>query len=153
LLVAYVFTTHVLGGRKMMEITHGKEVVVTVKNDIGVLFQIAKLVAEMGVDVVAVNGSVSGENGTIRLITDDTLRTKDALAERGYSPREESVILMEVPHKSGMLRRVTEALAAENIDVHHVYAAALDNQEKCLLVLHTASDEHAIPKLQSLSIG
>jgi len=137
----------------MIEIKHGKEVVVTLKNDIGVLFEISKLVSEKGVDVVAVNGAVCGEDCTIRLVTDDALRTKDALSDKGYSPREESVILMELPHKSGMLRRVAEVLAGENIDIHHVYATALDNQEKCLVGLHTASDEHAIPKLRNMRAG
>jgi hypothetical protein len=137
----------------MIEVRHGKEVVVTLKNDIGVLFQISKLVAETGVDVVALSGAVCGEDCSIRLVTDDTLRTTEALSAEGYSPREESVILMKLPHKSGMLKRVTEVLAGENIDIHHVYAAALDSQEKCLVVLHTASDEHAIPKLRDMQVG
>jgi hypothetical protein len=71
----------------------------------------------------------------------------DALTELGYSPREEDVILLEVPHKPGMLRRITEVLAREEVDVHYIYATALDQYNYCLLVLHTDNDEHALPKL------
>ena len=137
----------------MLDVRHGKEIVVTLKNNIGALFEISKLVAETGVDLVAINGTVCDEDCTIRLVTDDNLRTKDALTNKGYSPREESVILIVLPHKSGTLRRVTEALVCEDIDIHHIYATMLEDSGKCLVVLHTAGDEHAIPKLQNMKVG
>ena len=134
-----------------MEAKLGKEIVLTVKNKIGLLFDFAKLLAEKGLGILAINGVVAGGHCVIRLITDDNLRATDALIEKGFAPREEEVILVEVPHKPGMLKRVAEVSTAESVDIQHIYASALQEQEKCLLVLHTDNDEHLLPKLHQLS--
>jgi hypothetical protein len=57
---------------------------------------------------------------------------------------------MDLAHKPGILKHVTETLAEENIDIRHVYATALEQHEKCLLVLHTSDDERALPRLNRL---
>ena len=129
---------------------HGKEVVVTVKNRIGLLFELSKLLSEKGLSILAVTGSVTGDECVIRLVTDDNLRTRDALADRGFGVDEEDVILLQLPHKPGMLRRLAEALADAKIEIHHLYSTALEQHETCLLVLHTANDDHAIPLLSKM---
>ena len=78
---------------------------------------------------------------------------RDYLRAKGYAPREESVILMELPHKPGMLKRVTEVLSGESIDIHHLYATALERHEKTLLVFHTSNDEHALPRLNRVKLA
>ena len=95
----------------MLQARQGKEVVLTMENKTGLLFELSKLLSEKGVSIRAVIGAVSGEECLIRLVTDDNLRTKDALAEKGYAPQEQDVILMEVPHKPGMLRRIAKLVA------------------------------------------
>ncbi|MHC4406515.1 MAG: hypothetical protein ACYTG0_43375, partial [Planctomycetota bacterium] len=77
----------------------------------------------------------------------DNLRAKDALTDKGYAPEEQDVILVELLHKPGMLKHVAEILSYEKIDISHVYATALGQDEKCLLVLHTSNDVHALPRL------
>lgn len=131
----------------MLEARQGKEIVLRMKSRVGLLFEVSKLLAEKGVSILAVCGIVSGEECTIRLVTDDGLRTKEALAERGYCPEEETAVLIELPHKPGILKHVSDALTREDIDIDHIYATALDGSDRCLLVLHTANDERAIPTL------
>jgi hypothetical protein len=135
----------------MIEVKHGKEVVLTTENKAGLLFDISKLLAEKGISILGFIGAASRGECLIRLVTDDTLRTIDALTDKGYEAREETAILLEVPHKPGMLKRVTEVLASEKIDIRYVYATALDQHERCLLVLHTDNDDHALPKLNKMA--
>ena len=111
----------------MLEEKQGKDVVLTTTNKTGLLYELSKLLSEKGVAILGVIGAVSGGDCLIRLVTDDNLRTMDALKEKGYEPMEEDVVLLEVPHRPGMLKRVTEALAEEDIDIHYVYATALEN--------------------------
>ncbi len=134
----------------MFEARQGKEIVLKVRNEIGLLSKLAKLISEKGLSILAVSGAVCGEDCLIRLITDDNLRATDALTGKGYAPEEQEVILLELAHKPGMLKHVAETLAYENIDIHRVYATALQPEEKCLLVLHTSNDEHALPRLNKM---
>lgn len=131
----------------------GKEVTLSIVNRIGVLAEMAKVMADRGVNLLAINASVDGSVGTIRLVTDDNLRAKDVLREHGYNPHEEDVIMLTVPHKAGMLHRVTEILAEAMIDTHHVYATTTETDGDCCVVLHTANDDQALVKLNEIRIG
>jgi uncharacterized protein with ACT and thioredoxin-like domain len=52
---------------------------VKVRNEIGVLNQMCKLIAEKGVNILAVHGTVEGENGIVRFVTNDNLQAVDGL--------------------------------------------------------------------------
>lgn len=77
----------------MFEARQGKEIVVKVKNRTGLLFDLSKLISETGTVILAVNGAVSGDDSVIRLVTDDNLRAREALAAKKYVVHEEDVIL------------------------------------------------------------
>jgi hypothetical protein len=127
----------------MLKARLGKEVVLRVENEVGVLDQIARTVAEKGVDIQAVSAWVEGPLAVIRLVTDDNRRVADALRSKNYDPRESDVVLTEVPHKPGMLRHVTERLARGAVDVHHLYASTVSKQGETLVVLATANNDRA----------
>jgi len=135
----------------MFQARQGKEIVLTMENRPGRLFEVSKLLAERGVSILAVIGAITNGDCLIRLVTDDNLRAADALTEKGYEPSEGNVILLELPHKPGILKRMSEVLADEGIDIHYVYGSALMDDEKCLLVLHTENDDHALPRLNQLT--
>ena len=143
-------TTGQVKETKTFSVRQGKEVVVRMRNLPGLLAEIAKVVSEKGVNILALNATVYGEDCVIRMITDDNLRTKDLLTARHYGPQEENVLVMDLAHRPGMLRRVTELLAKEDIDLRHAYATAAPEDERCLLVFHSSHDEHALVLLRHL---
>ena len=128
----------------MHSITHGKEVVLRVKNDIGVLSEVSRLVSERGISILAVAGTVEEGICTLRLVTDDNLRTCDLLREHAYNPVEESVVLMAVPHKPGMLMKLAHRLGTESVDIRRLYASSTDAATDCLIVMHTTNDAKAL---------
>jgi hypothetical protein len=110
----------------------GKEVIVRVRNEIGVVAQLTRLIADKGADAV------------VRFVTSDNLRVMDALRERHYNPREKDVVLLVAAHKPGMLRHITDTLARENIDLRHLYASSADEQDKCLMVFDCGDNDRAV---------
>lgn len=133
----------------MLKARLAKEVVVKVRNEIGLLAQIAHIVADKGVNVLAASAWVEGENGVVHLVTEDNLRVMDALRAKDYHPREADVVLVEVPHKPGLLRQVTDRLAREGIDLHRLYASATAAQERILIVFASAHNDRAIVLLNA----
>lgn len=129
----------------------GKGIVIKVANEIGVLNQISKLVAEKGVNVIAVHGTVNGGVATLRVITTDNLHVGDALRARNYEPHETDCVLVEVPNKPGVLRHVTEKLRGEAIDIHHLYATAAEASESSVVVFATSHNDRAIVVLNKWS--
>ena len=131
----------------MQSVIHGKEIVLRVKNDIGILGEVCRLIAERGISVKAVAGSVVDSVCTLRLVTDDNLRACDILHEHAYNPVEESVVLMDVPHTPGMLKKLSSRLGAEAVDIRRLYASTSDKDADCLIVLHTTNDAKALVAL------
>ncbi len=125
----------------------GKEIFITVKNEVGVLSGIAKILADHGINVEATSGYVVGDKGMITLMTDDNLRAKEALQGGGYTSEEKDVVVIELENKPGALKTITGKLAAEGIDIKHEYCTtcaagcptkivmATDNNQKALLTL------------------
>jgi hypothetical protein len=130
----------------MLNVAHGKEIVLHVRNDIGILGEVARLISERGVGIEAVSGNVDGEGDicVLRLITDDNLRACDILHEHGYHPIEEQVVLLEAPHKPGMLKKLTQRLGEEEIEIRSLYATASEKDPHCLMVLRTSNDARAL---------
>jgi hypothetical protein len=124
-----------------------KEIVVRVGNKIGVLAQLTKLLAEKGIDLIAVNGYREGEVAVFRIITTDNLRATDVLRDHNYAPRETECVVIDLPHKPGMLRNITERLAMEQIDIRHLYASAAEDQNRCLITLDSTRNERAVVAL------
>ncbi|MCG6927385.1 MAG: hypothetical protein LJF30_19005 [Acidobacteria bacterium] len=133
----------------MLKARLGKEVVLRIENEVGVLDQIARTVAEKGVDILATSAWTEGAVGVVHLVTDDNLRVVGALRARNYDPKESDVVLADVPHKPGMLRHVTERLARGSVDVHHLYATTVPGQGESLVVLATANNDHAVVLLNT----
>lgn len=122
----------------------GKEAVVRVANRIGVLTQVAKIVSDKGIDIEAAVATLEGDDAIIRLITNDHLRTMDALREHQLSPMEARVVVVELPHRPGMLRHITAKLASENIDLAYLYGTTIAGADKSLVILSSTNNDRAV---------
>jgi len=133
----------------MLTARPGREVVLRMPNAIGTFNIVAKTLADKGINLLAVTSWVEGDQVVIRLLTDDTARAMDALRPQHDNVREADVVVTEMPHKPGMLRRITDTLVEDEIDIHHLYASATATQDRCLVVLATANNDRAIVRLNA----
>lgn len=132
----------------MMTAKHCKEVSVRVVNDIGILAQLTKIVAEKGINILAACAWVEDTNkGIIHMVTDDNLRTVDALKAHAYAPEEIASVAVEIRHKPGMLSSMCEKIGAAGIGIRYLYVSAPINEEQCLLILSTDDNNKALVAL------
>lgn len=128
----------------MHKARQGKELVLRTANDIDALAKVSKIIAERGVNILAMSCWEEGGEAVIRLVTDDMLRTTDVLRENGYDPTEKDVVLVDAAHKPGILRHITDVLAKHRLALSHLFASATINQEECLVVLNSSDNERAV---------
>lgn len=131
----------------MFTVHQGKEIIVEIRNDVGVLHEMVRVIAEKGINILAIEGSCEDDLAIIRIVTEDNLRAVEALRARNYQPQERDVVRVDLPHKPGMLRTMTEKLAKEGIDINCLYGAAGINESRCTLVMSTSDNERAIVAL------
>ncbi len=133
----------------MLKAHLAKEIVLRMPNEIGTLNGVAKTLADKGFNILAVSAWVEGPDVVIRLLMDDTSRAADTMKARGYHVREADVVVAEIPHKPGMLRSITDKLAQEEIDIHHLYATSGRGQDQGLVVFATAHNDRALVRLNA----
>jgi len=122
-----------------------KEISIRVLNDIGILAQLTKIIAEKGVNIRAAAAWVEDENkGVVRLVTDDNLRAMDALKAHNYAPEEINSVEVLMHHSPGMLSSICELIGSGGLNVHYLYASAPVSEDTCLAVLSTDNNERAL---------
>ena len=132
------------------EVNIGKEIVVTEKNKVGILADIARLVSDHGINIEAVAG-YSGADGVakIMIVTNDNLRAKEAIQKKGYKDVKESeIVIIELENKIGALKNITAKLVAENIDIRYMYATTCPAGCPAKLVFSTTANEKAVVSLK-----
>jgi len=128
-----------------------KEVSVRVFNDIGILAQLTRIVADKGVNIrAAAAWTEDGKKGVIRLVTDDNLRAVDALRAHSYDPEEIDSIEITTAHSPGMLGRICSAIGDGGINIRYLYASAPLVDETCLVILATENNDRALVLLNGI---
>ena len=54
------------------------------------------------------------------------------------------MVIGELPHRPGTLRRVCEALSTRGIDLHHLYLTAGSDHNRCTIVFGSSNNERAV---------
>ena len=121
------------------------EVSVRVLNDIGILAQLTRIVADKGVNIRAAAAWVEDDNtGVVRLVTDDNLRAVDALRLHNYAPVVIDSIEVVLYHSPGMLSSICQKIGNGGINIKYLYVSAPVSDETCLCILSTDNNEHAL---------
>jgi hypothetical protein len=125
-----------------------KEVSIQVLNDIGILGQLSRIVADKGVNIRAAAAWAEDANrSVIRLITDDNVRASDALRDHRYSPKEVDSIEIQIHHSLGMLSTICSKLDEEDIGIEYLYTSTPPDEETSLVILSTSNNERALVAL------
>jgi hypothetical protein len=128
----------------------GKELVVTEKNRVGILADMAKKLADGGINIEGVAGYAMKDEAKIMLVAEDSLRAKEILAKGGYkSVKENEVIVVELENRPGALKGVTSKLASAKIDIKYIYGTACPAGCPARIVLSTVDNEKTLVLLKA----
>lgn len=101
------------------------------------LASIAKVVAERGLNVVAVTAWQDDGETVLRLVVDDMLRATEVLRGAYFATRERDVVLVDAPQRPGVLKHIATRLANHDIAIRYLCASAGSHQTECVVVVET----------------
>ncbi len=126
----------------------GKEIVITSKNKVGMLSQVAKILADHGINIIALSAQAAGGVALMNFVVDDHLRAMDSLRKAKFQVQENNVVLICVEDKPGVLRFLTQRLAAKKVDLMNIYGSTTTTYAPCLLVVVSSNNQKAIVTLR-----
>ncbi|MFH1995539.1 MAG: hypothetical protein ABIJ27_00910 [Candidatus Omnitrophota bacterium] len=129
-------------------VTLGEEIVVSTKNNIGLLADISKMVADYGINISAVLGHEVNGQAQLLLVTSANIRIIDELRKKGYESVEETeVVVIDLENKPGALKVVTTELAKGKIDLRYLYVTSCSCGGSSRMVIQTTNNEKAMALL------
>jgi hypothetical protein len=112
-----------------------KQFTISVDNRPGVVAEIARVLGDAKVNILALLGTANGTSGTVQLIAENAARAKKALDAARISYQETTAEEYELPNKAGALAGCLTKLAAKGINLSSIYISAPKGGKKGVLVI------------------
>ena len=98
------------------------QLTVSLKSKPGVLAQLARTLADSGVNITTLSADAVSGRGKIRLIVNDAVKAKRALRQAKYRFSEEPAFVVRLRNKPGALARVAQKVAKGRVNIKSAYA-------------------------------
>lgn len=99
-----------------------KQVSVLIENRIGSSWQVFQALADNHINILSYSIEDAPENGTLRLIVDNSTKADQVLKGMGFKTQLTKVYSMNVPNKTGSMSKVLKFLAEKNVSLDFMYA-------------------------------
>jgi len=120
-----------------------KQFTVTIENRPGAVAEIAKLLGNAKVNILALLATAQGTSGTLQLIVEDTRRAKKALDEARIAYKETTAEEFELTNKPGALAQSLEKLAAKGVNLNSIFATAGKGGKRAVVVYAVEAQDAA----------
>lgn len=123
-----------------------KQISIFSENKPGRLKKITKVLAEEGVNILAINIASSDGFGVIRFIVDKCEPAYQKLKQKGFTVSLNEVLAIELVDRPGGLFEVSTILSKKRINIENAYVLILGSRKKAFLIV----DVHDIEKAKKL---
>lgn len=122
-----------------------KQLSIFLENKKGRFTEVATLLGDAGINMLAFTVSENSDFGILRLIVSDTEKAIKVLREHKYAVNDADVICLHCPNQPGSLAKAMQILTAAGVFIEYMYAFSEgdtanvvirpDNLEQCSEVL------------------
>ena len=120
-----------------------KQISIFSENKPGRLKKITKLLAEEGVNILAINIASSNGFGVLKFIVDKCDLAYQKLKQKGFTVSLNEVLAIELVDKPGGLFEVATILSKKRINIENAYVLILESRKKAFLIVDTNDIEKA----------
>ena len=113
------------------------------ENKPGRLAAVTGILAREKINIRATTIATSDTFGVINLIVDDPKRAQAVLTREGMTVNLREVLAILIEDKPGGLNKLTQMLAAENVNINNAYGFVLQSREKAVFVVDVDQIEKA----------
>ena len=130
----------------MAKVSNGKELLVTMKNSLGVGATIFKALQDKEINVVASSGFQHGDEVHVSIVPDNLEAAKAVLDEEGVEYTEQAVLMVEMPNQAGAFATLLQQIAELDVNIFSAYATTTVKLS-ALAVLTTDNDAKVVEAL------
>ena len=129
-----------------------KQISVFLENKPGFLADVAKVLAQNGIDMRAFSLAETNDFGIARIIVDDVYKTTTVLKDAGYINSVIDILAVAMDDVPGGLSKVLTVLADAQVNVDYMYAFLGGKTGGAYMVFKVADQDKAIAALYKYRI-
>lgn len=129
-----------------------KQISVFIENKKGRLAKITEVLAEAGIDLIALSIADTTNFGIMRCIVNDPDKAITQLKQHGFTASTTEVFVVEVTDEPGGLSGVLKVLDEADISVEYLYSFVRTPSENALILFRVEDIERAIAHLKENGI-
>ncbi len=135
-----------------MDIYKINEIVITVKNQPGVLKSISDVLAKKGININGIVAYEYNNHALFRIITSDSVTTKKQLSMNKYviNMKENPLIVVKLINKPGELAKLTDYIYKFNVNLNVLYTLSDEDDFKYVAL---SSSNRSIDELKDILSG
>jgi hypothetical protein len=126
-----------------------EQISVFLENKAGRLAEVARILAEAGINIRALSLADTSDFGILRLIVNDNNKAKEALKQNGFTVGKTDVVAVEVEDRPGGLHRILDVLYKSNVNVEYMYAFVQQSGSNAVIIFRFDNLDEAVKVLQA----
>src|SRR3989338_6988293 len=130
-----------------------KQLSVFLENRPGALAHITSILADAGVNILALSVHDTVDNAVVRLVLDNPTKALLLLEQEELYIMEQEVVILAVDNQPGTLARIAQKLGHADINIQYAYCTAATSQVAGCIVLKTDQPEAAVECLREFETG
>jgi len=130
-----------------------KQIVVSIENAPGRLFEVTNALGQAGINLRALNLVDTGAFGQLRLLVSDVSRARRILMEMAIPAFVNEVVAAEIEDKPGSLARILQPLADASVYVVFMYAFIGFSQGQAVMIFRFSDNDKAIEVMQTNDVN
>ena len=113
-------------------------IIIMANNEVGVIADIAKVLADVGINLETINTETAGDKGAIVLTVDDTDHALSALNQAGYKAVSDDALVLRLRDAPGALAAVADSLKQAGVNIRSMHI--LNRQAGYAMIALTTDD-------------
>ena len=130
-----------------------KQIVVSIENSPGRLFEVTHALGNAGINLRALNLVDTGAFGQLRLLVSDVAKARQLLMEMHIPAMVNEVVAAEIEDQPGQLADVLKPILDANINVVFMYAFLRQSSEQAVMIFRFSDNDKAISVMQANGVN
>jgi hypothetical protein len=127
----------------MEKVMREVELTIVTENRIGVLAEVADLIAANGMNIENICAYKIGEKASLHFLTNNPEKVKKVLEEKGYQVKERDVIVLSLWNRPGALSEVASKFKQKGINLQSVYGTCSPGGERTAVIFSSEDNDKA----------
>jgi len=129
-----------------------EQISIFLENKSGRLAEVTSVLSEAGINIRALYLADTADFGILRLIVNDTEKSRQVLKDHGFTVEKTKVVAIEVPDRPGGLSNILNTIKEAGINVEYMYAFVEKSGENAIVIFRFDELEKSIDILRQAGI-